>query len=206
MKNVEGGKNNRRVFLKIFFVWGCVGEGEGFHLFEAGKEGGVVFFADGEEHVAFHLEAAGEDVGVFFFDDAHDVVHGEVAEVDVDAEVDGLFDDVGMAEGIGSGFAVGVDEPGDAEFDAAEVADDDDEDVGEPVGEDLPVDGFAGGGGGFSVVVCAEAGVFSPQLPGVAVVPGIVVFFFEPGEDGTYFFFVRHREGEGDEAAAFFFV
>ena len=52
--------------------------------------------------------------------------------------VDGAFLDAGGGDGFGGGGAVGYDEAAGAEFDATEVADDDDEDVGQVVGVGLP--------------------------------------------------------------------
>lgn len=108
---------------------------------EAGHEGGAL----GEGHGAEVVEGLGEDGGVLVLDDAHDVVHQQVVEGDADGLIDGLLHDLGGGDGFGGGGAVGLYETGGAELDAAEIAHDGNDDVGEPGGVELPEDGLAGG-------------------------------------------------------------
>ena len=158
--------------------------------------------SDAERHLAGELEGLCEDVGLVFFYDAHDAVEVRIFEGDGNGFVDGAFFDAGGGDGFGGGGAVGYDEAAGAEFDATEVADDDDEDVGQVVGVDLAEDGLAGRGGGFAVVVGAEGGAVGAEHVGPADVSGVVVLFaigvdlsldFVGGADG---------QSEGEKAAA----
>ena len=158
--------------------------------------------SDAERHLAGELEGLCKDVGLVFFDNAHDAVEVRIFEGDGYGFVDGAFLDVGGGDGFSGGGAVGYDEAAGAEFDATEVADDDDEDVGQVVGVDLTEDRFAGRGGGLAVVVGAEGGAVGAEHVGPADVSGVVVFFaigvdlnldLVGGADG---------QSEGEKAAA----
>ena len=158
--------------------------------------------SDAERHLAGELEGLCKDVGLVFFYDAHDAVEMRIFEGDSNGFVDGAFLDVGGGDGFSGGGAVGYDEAAGAEFDATEVADDDDENVGQVVGVDLAEDGFASRGGGFAVVVGAEGGAVGAEHVGPADVSGVVVLFaigvdlsldLVGGPDG---------QSEGEKAAA----
>lgn len=158
--------------------------------------------SDAECHLAGELEGLCEDVGLVFFYDAHDAVEMRVFEGDGNGFVDGAFLDVGGGDGFGGGGAVGYDEAAGAEFDATEVADDDDEDVGQVVGVDLAEDGLAGRGGGFAVVVGAEGGAVGAEHVGPADVSGIVVLFAIGVDLGLDLVGGADGQSEGEKAAA----
>lgn len=158
--------------------------------------------SDAECHLAGELEGLCEDVGLVFFYDAHDAVEMRVFEGDGNGFVDGAFFDAGGGDGFGGGGAVGYDEAAGAEFDAAEVANDDDEDVGQVVGVDLAEDGLAGRGGGFAVVVGAEGGAVGAEHVGPADVSGIVVLFAIGVDLGLDLVGGADGQSEGEKAAA----
>ena len=158
--------------------------------------------SDAERHLAGELEGLCKDVGLVFFYDAHDTVEMRILEGDGYGFVDGAFFDAGGGDGFGGGGAVGYDEAAGAEFDAAEVADDDDEDVGQVVGVDLAEDGLAGSGGGFAVVVGAESGAVGAEHVGPADVSGVVVLFAIGVDLGLDFVGGADGQSEGEKAAA----
>lgn len=158
--------------------------------------------SDAERHLAGELEGLCEDLGLVFFYDAHDTVEVRIFEGDGYGFVDGAFLDVGGGDGFGGGGAVGYDEAAGAEFDATEVADDDDEDVGQVVGVDLAEDGFASRGGGFTVVVGAEGGAVGAEHVGPADVSGVVVLFAVGVDQGLDLVGGADGQSEGEKAAA----
>lgn len=158
--------------------------------------------SDAERHLAGELEGLCKDVGLVFFYDAHDAVEMRIFEGDGYGFVDGAFFDVGGGDGFGGGGAVGYDEAAGAEFDATEVADDDDEDVGQVVGVDLTEDRFAGRGGGLAVVVGAEGGAVGAEHVGPADVPGVVVLFAIGVDLGLDLIGSADGQSEGEKAAA----
>ena len=158
--------------------------------------------SDAERHLAGELEGLCKDVGLVFFYDAHDAVEMRIFEGDSNGFVDGAFLDVGGGDGFGGGGAVGYDEAAGAEFDATEVADDDDEDVGQVVGVDLAEDGLASRGGGFAVVVGAEGGAVGAEHVGPADVSGVVVLFAIGVDLGLDLVGGPDGQSEGEKAAA----
>lgn len=158
--------------------------------------------SDAERHLAGELEGLRKDVGLVFFYDAHDTVEVRIFEGDGNGFVDGAFFDAGGGDGFGGGGAVGYDEAAGAEFDAAEVADDNDEDVGQVVGVDLAEDGLAGRGGGFAVVVGAEGSAVGAEPVGPADVSGVVVLFAIGVDLGLDLVGGVDGQGEGEKAAA----
>ena len=158
--------------------------------------------SDAERHLAGELEGLYKDVGLVFFYDAHDTVEMRIFEGDGYGFVDGAFLDVGGGDGFSGGGAVGYDEAAGAEFDATEVADDDDEDVGQVVGVDLTEDRFAGRGGGFTVVVGAEGGAVGAEHVGPADVSGVVVLFAIGVDLGFDLVGGADGQSEGEKAAA----
>ena|GEM_PF-6069856 len=125
----------------VFFFSG--GEGDGFaeEFLEAGFDLGFV--------VGFHLEEEGGLVGVEEVEDFSGVLGG-LAEGGEGEEL--FLGDAGLLDGFADAFPVGSDEAAGAEFDAAEVAGDDGEDVVKPFFAEDFEHGDAGGAGGFAVV------------------------------------------------------
>ena len=137
----------------VFFFSG--GEGDGFaeEFLEAGFDLGFV--------LGFHLEEEGGLVGVFDVGDGEEVLGIEEVE-DFSGILGGLAEggegeefflgDAGLLDGFADAFSVGADEAAGAEFDAAEVAGDDGEDVVELFFAEDFEHGDASGAGGFAVV------------------------------------------------------
>ena len=161
---------------------------------------------DGQGELTFYFELAGEDIGVHVLEDFHDVVDGGVGELQVQGNVLGALDDGSVGNGISGSLAVGLYEAGNAEFDTPEIANDDDEDVGEVVGNDLPQDGFPGRGGGFPVVDGPKRVAMEAKGVGVAMVSGVVVFRFQGGKDVLNLVLGLDGVDEGEETAAFVFI
>ena len=116
-----------------------------------------------------------DDLRIEVFHDFHyGVHHGElVGEGDV--VVNGTFYNRCVLEGFDGGLAVGDDETAGAELYAAEVSDDNDEDVGQTIGVYLSEDGFASSARWFAVIVGAEFRPLRSQHIGIAGMAGIVV-------------------------------
>ena len=159
-------------------------------------------FADGEHHRAEVVELLRCDFRLLLLDDAHDVVHGDVGEIDADRAVYGAFDDSGRRDRFRRRFPVCGDQPRNPQFRAAEVADHDDQAVRQVVRKQLSQNRLPGRSRRFSVVVGPECGASRPQPPCVAMVRRVVVFLAQSVEDFAYLLLLLHGVGIGEELAA----
>jgi len=148
---------------------------QAFDFGEALAQLGHEAAADAQSHGAVGVVTLGDDLGIEILYDLHYGVHHWEFEGEGDVVVNGLFYDLCVLEGFDGCLTVGDDETACAEFDSAEVADDNDKDVGEAVGVYLSEDGFAGCTRGFAVVVGAEVGTLCSQHIGITGMAGIVV-------------------------------
>ena len=113
-----------------------------------------------------------------------------------------LLHDAGGRQGVGGGGLVGADESGDAQLDAAEIADHDHEDVAQAGRVDLSEDGAPGRAGRLAVVVRPPGLPVQAEPPGVAVMARVVILLLERGDDLLDLGFALDGIGAGDESAS----
>ena len=158
--------------------------------------------AYGKEHLAVVVERLREDVRSFLLDDAHDLVHQQVLEGDFYAGIHRLLYNLSGSYGLGSGGFVSLYESARAQFHAAEVADHDDEDVGQLVGVYLSEDGLACRAGGFAVIICPELLPLMAKHIGIAYMARIKVFLCVLIHKLLDLIYGRNRKSEGKELAS----
>jgi len=176
-------------------------EGIDFHepLAQLGHEAA----ADAEGHGAVGVVALRDDLWIEVFHHLHHGVHHGEFEGEGDVVVDGTLDDLCVLEGFDGCLTIGNDEARGAEFDATEVADNDDEDVGQPVGVDLPEDGLASRARRFAVVVGAEVGALSSKHIGIAGMASVVVALLILGHIGLHLVDGLDGDGKRKELTSF---
>lgn len=153
---------------------------------------------EGAAHIALHIARLYAEL----FEETHDLVHQGIVESDGESVVDGTLDDGGMLDSITCGGTVGVDEAGGAEQDTAEIADDDDESIGEVGGEQLSMDRTAGGARRLTVVVAAIGVALGAEDIGIAMMAGVEIGFAEHVEMLSDLLDGSDREGESKKLAA----
>jgi hypothetical protein len=114
--------------------------------------------------------------------------------------------DGAVIDRIGCSAPVCMDQTTGSQQGTSEVSDYHQKYIGEVVGEDLTEYGFAGSRGWFAVVVRAAPELFGPQPPGVTMMTGAVMFFFNFQEQLLNFIFIDNRKKQGNKPAAFFLV
>ena len=128
-------------------------------------------------HATIVVENLADDVDTSVLDKFHDAIHRQIGESERELRLLVTLDDFAIFDSIGSRSLVGHDEPRSAEFDAPEIANHDDKNVGEFVGIDLPENGFSGSARRLSVVVAIKLGTVGANHIGPANMSSIVVFF-----------------------------
>ena len=164
----------------------------------------------GETHpyldAAVQVEGLAERRDAHVLEDLHHVVHLQIAELQGEVLARNLFYDAGVRQGILRSGAVRPDEPGNAQFHAAEVAHHNYEDVAQLLAQQLPVDGAAGRGGRLPVVAQPVWLAREPEAPGEAVVPRVELFLAQRCENLFCLIFRLDWVGEGQKLASQFLV
>ena len=173
---------------------------------EAVAERGNVVGIGFDGHATIVVENLADDVDTSVLYKFHDTIHRQIGESERELCLLVTLDDFAIFDSIGSRSLVGNDEPRCAKFDTPEIANNDDKNVGEFVGVDLPENGFSGSARRLPVVVAIELGAVGANHISPADMTSIVVFLLIRLDYILGLVGRRHGNSKRDEFAHFLLV
>ena len=135
-----------------------------------------------------------------------DPVQGAVLDGDPQPGAQAHADFGRVVQGVFGGFGIGPDQSPGAQQGAAEITGDHDQDIGAAAAVNDLEDGQARGPGRLAVVRRPGLFLLLADDPGVAVVPGVIIFLTDLLQKGNRFFFGFHMDCLGDKTGFFLHI